>query len=593
MLEPVRLVIWDLDETFWNGTLTEGGVTMREDTRSIVIELAGRGIMSSICSKNDFETVKAVLVEAGIWDYFIFPSINWEPKGVRIASLIDAVQLRPPTVLFIDDNPMNLNEARHYCPDVQTADEKFIPEILGHALFKGKPDSGLSRLQQYKLLEKRKLDEMSAGGDNTEFLRSSNIRVTIDHDIEANLDRVIELINRTNQLNFTKRRLSENINEARKELLAEVSDYRKQCGVVKVRDNYGDYGIVGFYAVSGGVSRSRLLHFCFSCRILNMGVETWLYNNLSRPRLTIVGDVLTQVARDDRDIDWITLVNDAAMTGSPRENSDNGVVTFDRVLLRGGCELRAVSHYLNLNTTNLVEELNDVRDGVSYRIDHSLVFRYAVEGLPLGALELCRTLGYLESDFESAFNDGTVDNMLCVISFWLEGYQVYRHKETGFLIPYQFGELSRKYQDLSQLPIEEIERESFTLGLRKALTCLNDEFERVGPLSLEEIEENVKAVLRHKNPTARVVILLENDRPGEQWGVSGRPPRSIIEKNKMLTRVAEQYNNVMIVRIADCLTEEPAAKEGVRHFDRMVYFRAYQRIIETAQSPNSLIAAAE
>jgi predicted enzyme involved in methoxymalonyl-ACP biosynthesis len=27
MTEPVRLVIWDLDETFWHGTLTEGGIS--------------------------------------------------------------------------------------------------------------------------------------------------------------------------------------------------------------------------------------------------------------------------------------------------------------------------------------------------------------------------------------------------------------------------------------------------------------------------------------------------------------------------------------------------------------------------------------
>ena len=27
--EAVRLVVWDLDETFWSGTLTEGGMSYR------------------------------------------------------------------------------------------------------------------------------------------------------------------------------------------------------------------------------------------------------------------------------------------------------------------------------------------------------------------------------------------------------------------------------------------------------------------------------------------------------------------------------------------------------------------------------------
>ena len=79
--EPVRLVIWDLDETFWTGTLTEGGITYRRDFHDIVIALARRGIVSSICSKNDLGPVRDVLVREGIWEYFVFPSVNWEPKG--------------------------------------------------------------------------------------------------------------------------------------------------------------------------------------------------------------------------------------------------------------------------------------------------------------------------------------------------------------------------------------------------------------------------------------------------------------------------------------------------------------------------------
>ncbi len=110
--EAVRLVIWDLDETFWKGTLTEGGI--QEYVRAhhdIVIELARRGIISSICSKNDEAAILPILRDHGILDYFVFPSISWEPKGHRLASLIETAQLRPATVMFIDDNPNNRAEA--------------------------------------------------------------------------------------------------------------------------------------------------------------------------------------------------------------------------------------------------------------------------------------------------------------------------------------------------------------------------------------------------------------------------------------------------------------------------------------------------
>jgi predicted enzyme involved in methoxymalonyl-ACP biosynthesis len=80
MTEQVRLVVWDLDETFWRGTLTEGGMAWRDECQEIVVELSRRGIMNSICSKNDFETVRALLVGRDIWDYFIFPASTGRQK---------------------------------------------------------------------------------------------------------------------------------------------------------------------------------------------------------------------------------------------------------------------------------------------------------------------------------------------------------------------------------------------------------------------------------------------------------------------------------------------------------------------------------
>src|SRR5262249_7003492 len=86
-VEPVRLVIWDLDETFWKGTLSEGGITFCPRNRDIVIALAERGIISTICSKNDLEPVRDILKEHEVWDYFVFPSVNWGSKGPRLQAL--------------------------------------------------------------------------------------------------------------------------------------------------------------------------------------------------------------------------------------------------------------------------------------------------------------------------------------------------------------------------------------------------------------------------------------------------------------------------------------------------------------------------
>ena len=121
-------------------------------------------------------------------------------------------------------------------------------------------------LKQYKLLEARKRAESAADGpDNTDFLRRSNIRVRIEHHIEAHIERAVELINRTNQLNFTKRRLPEvDLAEAARQLLEAVNGFDTQAGLVHVEDNYGDYGFVGLYVLRQTVRPgSGLQHFCF------------------------------------------------------------------------------------------------------------------------------------------------------------------------------------------------------------------------------------------------------------------------------------------------------------------------------------------
>ena len=216
-----------------------------------------------------------------------FPRSTGSPRAPEFAKLVELVQLRPPTILFIDDNSLNRNDkAKHFVPDMPVVDERAIPYLLDHSRFKGKSDPSLSRLKQYKLLEARKRAESAADGpDNTDFLRRSNIRVRIEHDIEAHIERAVELINRTNQLNFTKRRLPEvDLAEAARQLLEAVNGFDTQRGLVHVEDNYGDYGFVGLYVLRQTVRPgSGLQHFCFSCRILGMQVETWLYRRLGRP----------------------------------------------------------------------------------------------------------------------------------------------------------------------------------------------------------------------------------------------------------------------------------------------------------------------
>ncbi len=59
------------------------------------------GIVNSICSKNNFEICDTKLIELQIREYFVFPSIDWSPKGLRVKDLIKLMSLRAENVLFM------------------------------------------------------------------------------------------------------------------------------------------------------------------------------------------------------------------------------------------------------------------------------------------------------------------------------------------------------------------------------------------------------------------------------------------------------------------------------------------------------------
>ena len=584
--EPIRLVIWDLDETFWSGTLTEGGITYRRDFHDIVVTLARRGIVSSICSKNDIAPVREILMREGIWDYFVFPSINWEPKGPRLAALVEAVQLRAPTILFIDDNPMNRAEAQHFVPGLQVADETTIPGLLDDPLLRGKDDGALTRLAQYQLLQRRQTDEKAAGGDNTAFLRDSNIRVSIEHDLESQLDRAIELINRTNQLNFTKNRLSEDPETARTELRALLSGYTVQAGIVRVRDNYGDYGQCGFYVMRSGSAGLRLVQFCFSCRILNMGVESWLYQHLGRPAMRVQGEVLSDVIHDTRKIDWITAeLPEAQAVAGP----DSAVL--DYVYARGGCDLHAVTHYFNMVARDVYREFNTTRDGANMRFDHTVFARYALQGLAGPAKAAFAKLGYQDADYTSLLTQlPEGGNAAWVLSFWADAdFALYRDRQTGLSVPLSLDGVQTNQRDMT---IVDPERAEFAAAAA-TLRTLQAEFDYTGMIGESEFKQNARMILGRAPTRARIFILMANELIRNEDGRMVVPPKKR-RLNGWVRDIATDYPNAELVDIRDFILDDPEMKSN-NHFDRMVYFRVFQhimrRIRETRQAGGEAAAA--
>ena len=310
MAEAVRLVIWGLNETFWERYAFRGRHRLQSANHDIVIALAKRGIVSAdLLQKRHGKSQGRSRRERHL-GLFRLSEHRLESKGPRIKALIEDIELRPETVLFIDDNPLNLQEAKHFVPGLQVAGVDVIPTILASPLFKGKNDEALSRLNQYRLLETRKADEAVAS-DNTEFLRSCNIQVEIERDIEANIDRALELIKRTNQLNFTKKRLPERSRKGARRVEGTAGAFRDPGRACAGDRPLWRLRLLRFYLTTTRRGKAKLRHFGFSSCILNMGVERWLDARLGRPRMRAKGEGLKDLS-DETPVDWISLVSDAS-----------------------------------------------------------------------------------------------------------------------------------------------------------------------------------------------------------------------------------------------------------------------------------------
>jgi hypothetical protein len=79
-VDPIKLVVWDLDDTFWRGTLNEGPVVIDPAAAHAVRTLNRRGIINAICSKNEMSQVRAALDEVDLWSEFVFVRVDWTPR---------------------------------------------------------------------------------------------------------------------------------------------------------------------------------------------------------------------------------------------------------------------------------------------------------------------------------------------------------------------------------------------------------------------------------------------------------------------------------------------------------------------------------
>lgn len=565
--DKIKLVIWDLDDTFWNGTITEGGAEIPEEHRKLLSDLTDIGIVNSICSKNDYDVVAPVLEKEGLASFFVFPSVNWNPKGQRIRQLIADMQLRPANVLFLDDNPSNLGEACHCCPELMTGTPEIIGQLMADAAKAPRKDPEHKRLQQYRVLE-QKHQAREEMGSNEEFLYQSNIRVEIFHDCLGNLDRIHDLILRSNQLNFTKVRSTE------AELRALLEDRSVDCGYAQVRDNFGDYGIVGFYALK----ENRLIHFVFSCRTLGMGIEQYVYNWLGRPELTVVGEVISDLSCTEIP-GWINQTAEAQQ----KQKMEISGLKRSQVLIKGPCDLFQIYPYI-ADTELFDTEFTYITDR-GFGIESTGHTTNVVEALRLTAAEKQRVLEEVPFTDAGMYCDNIYkkDYRVVFISILADcNLGIYRRRQTGerfafleYLRPITDpanwqGVLDGKYPNGGFPFTEEILRD------------FADKYEFLGRNTPEQIVENLQFIRDHLPGDCVLAVMLGGELYYEKNTFEAYMDRHLVHRkvNGAIRAWAEGKENIYLMDVNRYLKDQSSFYDHFNHYIKPVYYALAAELVE-------------
>ncbi len=296
-----KLLVLDLDETLWGGILGDvgwenliigGHDAVGEafaDFQHELKALRQRGVLLAIASKNDEPAALEAIAKHPEMilkkEDFVSWRINWNDKAANIAELVLELNLGLDSVVFLDDNPVERARVSEALPQV------FVPELpddrMLFATFLRKLDcfdpgfiseTDRTRTQLYQT-EKERETLRATTQSFDEWLEKLATRVTIEPLNDQNWDRALQLLNKTNQMNLSTRRLTD------AELQAWVDSPQNQFWTLRLTDRFGDSGLVGLMSLAVDGERGRMVDFILSCRVMGRKIEeTMLYFILTEAR---------------------------------------------------------------------------------------------------------------------------------------------------------------------------------------------------------------------------------------------------------------------------------------------------------------------
>lgn len=284
-----KCLVLDLDNTLWGGIIGEDGVSGVKlggdypgncylEFQKSVLNLWKQGVILAINSKNNFGDA-AHMIETHPdmqlkLDHFTVHKINWTDKSENLKAIAAELNIGLDSLVFVDDNPVECERVSTVHPEVMVfqVPERIeqLPEQFAHIarFFDGAimSEEDRQRNQMYKQNQLRK-EEQQKVQNISDFLGSLEMIAEVDVLNNGNIQRVVQLIQKTNQFNLTTRRHSEQF------VSNLINDSNWLTYVIRLKDKYGDNGIVLVMLVKLTNAQAIIDTFLMSCRVIGRTLE--------------------------------------------------------------------------------------------------------------------------------------------------------------------------------------------------------------------------------------------------------------------------------------------------------------------------------
>ena len=287
--KPRKVIVLDADNTLWQGVYGEGTMAVTPAYRRLqefMLRQRENGMLLALVSKNnEADVIDAALASESCNlkpEHFAAWQINWQSKSENLQLLSDELGLALNTFVLVDDSAYECMEVRNRCPEVLAlqlpANPEAIPAFLEHMwIFDNGSVTEEDRNRAVMYQAERQRSELGKRALTTEeFLASLQIEIKFARCSEADLPRVAQLTQRTTQFNLTGTLHSE---QSLSSLLAQP---KYECWTIRVRDIFGDYGLVGAVVFKVADSSLRTELFLLSCRALGRRVEDRIIEELKQ-----------------------------------------------------------------------------------------------------------------------------------------------------------------------------------------------------------------------------------------------------------------------------------------------------------------------